>query len=173
MIRDREKLDALAEGVAAWMAGHPISTHDALCDGAKQGVTRWLDDNAAEFIDRLAGLVAAKTEDGAAHGASPEADAPMTKSQKRRLVRAFAAAYELAYRRGFQHGYVVREENPKITGREIAEWRSSPVKERCSPPPGSGGQQPTPLSRMLFESREHGEVIREFLLAEPRLGTDD
>lgn len=173
MARDREKSEALSDGVYAWMSQHDVSTGDALITGAKQGTTRWLDDNADEFLERLASMIAVKVQEGAPSDTKPAAPAVMTKSQKRRLVRAFAAAYELAYRRGFQHGFVVREENPKITGAEISESRSAPVKERCSPPPGSGGHQPTPLSWMLFESREHGEVIREFLQTEPRLDVED
>jgi hypothetical protein len=35
----------------------------------------------------------------------------MTKREKQRLLRAFAVAYELAYRRGFHHGFVALPSN--------------------------------------------------------------
>lgn len=171
--QDRNKLKALADGVFDWMADHPLSSHDALCEGADKGVNRLLDNNAEEFLDQLATMIAAKVKEGVPDDALPAAPEPLTKSQKRRLIRALETAYELAYRRGFHHGFVVRDENPKITERHIAEWRSSSVSERCSPPPGSGGWQPSIVSRMLSESREHGEVIQDFIRAEPSLDIED
>lgn len=161
-----EELRALSDGVFAWMNDHPVSTYDGLGDGAQRGLERWLDGNADDFVLKLATRIAAV----AAEGVSAQRLPAMTKSEKRRLLDALAAAYELAYRRGFQHGFVARDQQPKLTAQEVAEWRSAPVQPpHCSPPPGRGGMMPTALSRMSFEAREHSQVIRDFMNAEPRI----
>lgn len=58
MSTDHEKLEALTDGVFAWMADRPISTHDALEDGARKGVIERLDANRGEIIEAIAGRVA-------------------------------------------------------------------------------------------------------------------
>ena len=168
----RQNMEAIADGVAFWIDQHPISSCDALANGADGGVTKWLDNNADEFLDRLADKIAARLPGGETRETTQNGPTPLTLSQKRRIVRAFAAAYELAYRRGFQQGFHVREDNPKITAQEIADWRMSEVKTTATPPPGCGGVNPSPLARMLFESREHGEAIQDFLDSEPRFDED-
>lgn len=96
----------------------------------------------------------------------------MSKSEKRKLIRAFEVAFELAYRRGFHHGFVAREENPKMTEAQIATWRSGPVRTTMTPPPGRGGWQGRIIDRMVFECRGHGDVIRAFLRAEPAMPSE-
>ena len=96
----------------------------------------------------------------------------MTLTEKRHLMRAFEVAYELAYRRGFQHGFVSRDEAKPPSRSAVTEWRARPVRKTERSPPGSGGGAVRIAYRMLFESREHGEVIRDFLRAEPALDPD-
>jgi hypothetical protein len=55
---DRDKAEALSDGVYGWMGNHPLSTHDAISDGAARGLRAWLDANAAEFVDIIAKKVA-------------------------------------------------------------------------------------------------------------------
>jgi hypothetical protein len=86
----------------------------------------------------------------------------MTLREKRRLLRAFAVAYELAYRRGFHHGYVCRREYPSVTEMAIIRWRASRVQMRPTPPPPDRYREIGILDRMEIEAREHGRVIREF-----------
>ncbi len=50
---DRERRDALSDGVYGWMADHPISTYDALSDGAAKGVKEWLDAHREEIVEAL------------------------------------------------------------------------------------------------------------------------
>jgi hypothetical protein len=96
----------------------------------------------------------------------------MTLTEKRQLMRAFGVAYEVADRRGFQHGFVSRDEAKPPSRSAVTEWRARPVRKTGRPPPGSGGGAVRIAYRMLFESREHGEVIRDFLRAEPALDPD-
>jgi len=53
-VADRRKLEALTDGVFAWMADHPISVHDALSEGVKEGVKQWLNAHADEVVEAIA-----------------------------------------------------------------------------------------------------------------------
>jgi hypothetical protein len=169
-IEAEQVVKGVDQAMWAWLQDNsPVTVPGIIEDAASKAFTSWLNANKEMLLEAMAAEV------GKAVSGDDDRVRPvlMTRLQKHRLVRAFASACELAYRRGFHHGFVVHEENPKLTASEIAEWRSSEVEERCSPPPGSGGHQPTLLSRMLFESREHGQVIRDFINAEPFLNVED
>jgi len=169
-IEAEQVVKGVDQAMWAWLQDNsPITVPGIIEEAASKAFTSWLNANKEMLLEAMAAEVG-KAVSGDDDGAQPVL---MTRLQKHRLVRAFASAYELAYRRGFHQGFVVHEENPKLTASEVAKWRSSEVEERCSPPPGSGGHQPTPLSRMLSESREHGQVIRDFINAEPSLDTED
>lgn len=97
----------------------------------------------------------------------------MTRREKVRLIRAFEVAYELAYRRGFHHGFVAHGDGEMgLTEAGVADWRSSPVRSRETPPHWprrwpSGWFSCRMIDRMMSESREHGDVIRDFVQSAP------
>lgn len=55
---DRDRLKALADGVHAWLAEHPISTQESIEDGARRAVTAWLDANREALVEAIARKVA-------------------------------------------------------------------------------------------------------------------
>jgi hypothetical protein len=169
-IEAEQVVKGVDQAMWAWLQNYsPITVPGLIEEATNKAFTSWLNANKALLLEAIAAEVG-KAVSGDDDPAQPVL---MTRLQKHRLVRAFTSACELAYRRGFHQGFVVHEENPRLTAAEIAEWRSSEVEERCSPPPGSGGHQPTPLFRMLYESREHGQVIQDFIEAEPSIKAED
>jgi hypothetical protein len=109
----------------------------------------------------------------------------ITRREKARLVRAIARAVEVAYRRGFHHGFIAGRD-PKadlghtITARDVSDWRYSPTRLSNSRSHSAklspwGHNEMTPLARALDEGPGEGvgNVIREFMLAEPTISEDD
>jgi hypothetical protein len=87
--------------------------------------------------------------------------------------RAFEVAYELAYRRGFHHGFVAHRDEPTVTEPQIVAWRASPVNRSETAPPGCAGMTSRIITRMFFEAREQGNVIRDFVHGEPAVKLPD
>jgi hypothetical protein len=65
----------------------------------------------------------------------------LTGREARDLLRSFEIAYELAYRRGFHHGYVNARPGPGEqipTEKQISDWRHGPVRHQETRPPECG-----------------------------------
>ena len=60
MATEREKLEAISEGVFAWFADHPISIPETIESGVYKAVYKWFDDHETEIIDAIAERVAAQ-----------------------------------------------------------------------------------------------------------------
>lgn len=61
---EREKREAISDGVYAWLSDHPVSFYDALSNGAERGVSKWLDANIDEEVwDRIAKKIAERVDD--------------------------------------------------------------------------------------------------------------
>ena len=55
---DRDKLEALTNGVFAFLADREISTQESIADGAKAGVIQWMDANREAIVEAIAKRVA-------------------------------------------------------------------------------------------------------------------
>jgi uncharacterized protein YllA (UPF0747 family) len=53
-----EQMEAMEDGVYAWMSDRPISTHDALSDGVAKAFKNWLESNGDQIIESIASKVA-------------------------------------------------------------------------------------------------------------------
>jgi hypothetical protein len=101
----------------------------------------------------------------------------VTVREKIRLLRAIAAISEVAYRRGFQHGFHAGRECAGITESEVLAWRHSPAKLR-NRRTHSRALSPwarntmTPLSRAIFEAGAGG-AIEDFMRADPAVREED
>lgn len=58
MATERQELEAISDGVQAWLENHPISGGDCLVDGARKGIVEWLDRNRDDVIEAIAEKIA-------------------------------------------------------------------------------------------------------------------
>jgi len=102
-----------------------------------------------------------------------------TRKDKRRLIGAIAAVQEIAYRRGFHHGFLAGKDPVgtygPITEWDVIRWRYSSTrlknrKSYCKKLHPWAWNAMTPFDRVLEEGPVGPkEVIRQFLREEPTI----
>lgn len=95
----------------------------------------------------------------------------MNKREKANVVKEIAQACEKAFRRGFQQGHAVGQEQPAVTQGSVAKWRDQGSLSDYSTaegPPGTiwSGQSQSVVQRLKMETQHLTELSQFILEAE-------
>jgi hypothetical protein len=133
---DRDKMEAISNGISRWVYDHPVSAFDCIRSGAENAMAAWLEKHGQAIAE---GIAIAASTDPTAPRPHPEFCTPLAdpdadyRSDHDELADSTPGEVrEGAYRRGVDHGFhmamlIVKHggdlQKLKEHADELSEWR--------------------------------------------------